>query len=227
MSRTIHIVVVEDHDALREMTVAALARPGFGVRGYESAEALVEDSGNQPIHIAVLDLNLRGEDGLTLASRLRAHQPDIGIIMLTVRDRIEQRVAGYAHGADIYLPKPAATEELRAAVAALARRLIPRTPIPAGLELDLAAGLLRSPVQTVSLLEPEAALLRAFALAPEGRLDTWQVQEILGEERASRAAIAIRISRLRKKLAEAGAQDGALRAVRGEGYRLYVDLRIV
>ncbi len=79
----------------------------------------------------------------------------------------------------------------------------------------------------MSLLEPEAALLRAFALAPDGRLDTWQVREILGEETASPTAIAIRISRLRKKLAEAGAEDEALRAVRGEGYRLYIDLRIV
>lgn len=226
MSRTVNIVVVEDHAALREMTVAALAVAGWQVRGFDSAEALYEARDAQTIDIAVLDLNLPGEDGLALARRLRERQPGIGIVMLTVRDRVEQRVAGYEHGADIYLPKPAASAELVAAVAALARRIVPRTDAPAGCELDLAAGQLRGPERTVTLLESEAVLLRAFALAPEGRLETWQMQELLGEETASLAAIAIRISRLRKKLAAAGAPKEALRAIRGQGYRLFADLRI-
>ncbi|WP_298399828.1 response regulator transcription factor [uncultured Azonexus sp.] len=226
MNRTLHIAVVEDHDALREMTVAALRRPGWRVCGFESAEALYEAPEQQAIDIALLDLNLPGEDGLSLARRLRERQPGMGIIMLTVRDRIDQRVAGYEQGADIYLPKPAATEELVATVGALARRLAPRETKLADYELDLEAGLLRGPLRSVKLQESETALLRAFALAPGGRLETWQMQVLLGEDKTSRLAIAIRASRLRKKLNDAGATEEALRAIRGQGYRLFLDLRI-
>lgn len=226
MTRSLNVVVVEDHEALREMTVGVLASAGWHVRGFESAEALYEGIGLKTIDIALLDLNLPGEDGLTLARRLREHQPNIGIVMLTVREGIEQRVSGYEHGADLYLPKPAAGAELIAAIAALARRLGPSSRLPAFV-LDLAAGRLRGPAGSVSLLEPEALLLRAFALAPEGKLETWQVYEILGEENASRGAIAIRITRLRKKLAEAGAPEEALRAVRNQGYRLFIGLAVI
>ncbi len=147
--------------------------------------------------------------------------------MLTVRDVIEQRVAGYEHGADVYLPKPASSAELVAVVAALARRIAPREDAAADFELDLSALELRGPGRTVDLLEPEAALLRTFALAPKGKLETWQMQDVLNEPEASRVALAIRITRLRKKLAEASAPEDALRAVCGQGYRLFVDLRIL
>lgn len=226
MSRALNIVVVEDHDALREMTVTALSRPGWNTFGRESAEALYETPDTPAIDIALLDLNLPGEDGLALAQRLRERQPGIGIIMLTARDRIEQRVAGYEHGADIYLTKPAATEELVAAVAALARRLRSSRHEQAAFRLDAAAGLLYGPTQSISLLESETKVLRALALAPDGKLETWQLQEVLGDDSTSRLAVAIRISRLRKKLHEIGAPDDSLRAIRGTGYRLLIELQI-
>lgn len=232
MNPKLNIVVVEDHAALRELTLSVLSAEGWTVRGYDSAEELYEAGDIAAIDIAVLDLNLPGEDGLHLARRLRQRHPGVGIVMLTVRYSVEHRVAGYEHGADIYLPKPAASKELIAAVASLARRLARQHPDPAdfsGLSLDLTCSQLRGPLRSVSLLQSEAALLRAFALAPAGALELWQVLQVLGQDpdQASRMAVAVRISRLRKKLIEAGAHQPVLRAVRGQGYRLLAELRLV
>ena len=72
MHKPLNIVVVEDHDALREVTVEALSQRGHHVRGVDSAEALPDEPGLLPIDLMVIDLNLPGEDGISLAARIRA-----------------------------------------------------------------------------------------------------------------------------------------------------------
>lgn len=118
-----NIIIVEDHDALREVTVSALQEMGHKVRGVACAEALNEKLRLCIPHILILDLNLPGEDGISLANRVRQIHPEIGIIMVTARKELNDRIAGYESGADIYLTKPTSLEELAVAIQALSRRI--------------------------------------------------------------------------------------------------------
>lgn len=128
---TLDILVVEDHDGLRETTVLALQGMGhraLGAAGGRELDAALE--GFRP-DLLLLDLNLPGEDGLSIARRMRAARPGLGIILVTVREQVQDRVEGYGSGADLYLTKPTSLEELTAAIAALARRL---RPVPQDLQ---------------------------------------------------------------------------------------------
>jgi DNA-binding response OmpR family regulator len=119
----VRIIVVEDHDDLREATVDALARMGHGVRGLARAELLDGEFPTFRPHLLVLDLNLPGEDGISLARRFRRSHPGIGIVMVTARNQTEQKIDGYDSGADIYLTKPVSIDEVAAAIHALSRRI--------------------------------------------------------------------------------------------------------
>ncbi|MGA1473523.1 MAG: response regulator transcription factor [Burkholderiaceae bacterium] len=130
MTLPLELVLVEDHDDLRLVTAVLLAERGHRVVSLSSAEE-VDDSILLPKpDVFILDLNLPGEDGLTLAKRIRLAQPRVGIILTTVRRELRDRLNGYESGADIYLPKPTDFEELTAAVEALGRRV--RDPLGVG-----------------------------------------------------------------------------------------------
>jgi DNA-binding response OmpR family regulator len=120
----VNIIVVEDHEALREVTVSALQDMGHKVRGVACAEALNAELQNHHPHLLILDLTLPGEDGVSLARRVRKAHPEIGIIMVTARKELGDKLTGYDSGADLYLTKPTSIEELGAAIQALSRRLI-------------------------------------------------------------------------------------------------------
>ncbi|WP_306604053.1 response regulator transcription factor [Azonexus sp.] len=173
MNKPLHVAVVEDHDALREMTVAALDISGHLVKGYESAEALLEQSDPMSVDIAVLDVNLPGACGFTLAQRLRSENPSIGILMLTVRNAVNDKVRGYDSGADIYLPKPVERQELLAAVSALSRRVHPDSAINTAVS---------------ALSQGKAQLLHTFALDILGKLENMQVHESAGKVAAPEAS---------------------------------------
>lgn len=160
-------MIVEDHDELREVTVAALRSLEYNACGVESAEALEAVWTAFRPHLLVLDLNLPGEDGLSLAQRIRAAAPDVGIIMVTVREQLHEKIAGYLKGADIYLNKPTSIEELHAAIQALSRRLdvsvhsMPSGSIHTGDVLDSA-----------SIIRDKAIALHDFLVQSEGKLPT-------------------------------------------------------
>jgi DNA-binding response OmpR family regulator len=123
MGADVNIIVIEDHDSLREVTVSALQDMGHKVRGIACAESLNSELESGIPQILILDLNLPGEDGVSLASRLRHKHPGVGIIMVTARKEPADKIAGYENGADIYLTKPTSLDELAAAVQALSRRI--------------------------------------------------------------------------------------------------------
>jgi DNA-binding NarL/FixJ family response regulator len=118
------IVVVEDNAALLAVTVNALRLAGHSVSGVGSAEEFMAGIKLETVDVAVIDLNLAGRDGIWLAQQLRAVRPRVGIVMVTARVSLQDRLAGYGIGADIYLPKPVEPGELVAAVQALGRRLL-------------------------------------------------------------------------------------------------------
>lgn len=179
------------------------------------------------LDIAILDVNLPDESGLSLAKRMRVVQPEMGIIILSARSSADDRTAGYAHGADIYLTKPASLNELDEAVMALARRLRPETKAQGGLELTLQAASLSLTCQghPIAVTKNEATLLAAWAGAPQNTLEHWQIAEALGmEDGIKKPLIELHVSRLRKKLPTAAGVLTPIRAIRGQGYQLCVPL---
>lgn len=223
------ILIVEDNDNLRESIVDALSSRGHHVRGIDCSEALPEQTNLTHLDLAVLDLNLPGEDGLSLANRLRSTHPDLGIIMLTARIQTEERAAGYAHGADIYLSKPASLSELEAAIKALSRRLKPGTGMHKAnvFRIHALQRTLTTPEGVVILLtEHESALLIAFSRAPQHTLASWQIAEIIGmdTEEVNKSAIELHIVRLRKKLPQLQTMGSTIQAVRGHGYQLCLSI---
>ncbi len=226
MTHPLNILVVEDHDDLRDVTVSALQAQGHTAQGVDCAEAMDEVLANFRADIVLLDLNLPGEDGLSIARRLRAAEPGLGIIMVTARDNAKDVMAGYEMGADIYVAKPASPEELNAAIRALARRLgVTASPV---LELDLRAMRLHGPKGVVDISHQEGELLAALARAADHRQETWQMLERIGKQADEHEirALAVQIVRLRKKLEQAGASDPTIKAIRGVGYQLCIGLTL-
>jgi DNA-binding response OmpR family regulator len=232
MPKPLNIIVVEDHDALREVTIAALQVDGHQVTGVASGQALSAfqtDPTVPPADLLVLDLNLPDEDGISIAKRIRQTHPEVGIIMVTARGMLTQRMEGYESGADLYLTKPASLNELRTAIAALTRRLKPPSleaaiTAPTAITLNRRQLLLSGPAAQVEVNAAEAGLLAAMAQAPQQRLENWQLVELLGktESRYRKSSLQVLIFRLRKKLMQVGAGDHAIKVIRHVGYQLGV-----
>lgn len=222
MATALNIILVEDHDDLRAATVAALSEMGHVVRGIDCAEALDDEVARFPAELLILDLNLPGEDGLSIARRMRGAMPDIGIIMVTARNQARDVALGYTSGADIYVTKPTTPEELGAAIAALSRRMRPAAAAQPRIVLDPRTLRMHGGKSAVDVSDSECALLTALARAADHRLETWQLLELTGKplDEASKKSLEVQIVRLRKKLEQAGADGPTLKAIRGSGYQL-------
>ena len=235
MAARLNIVVVEDHDDLRELTCLALSHRGHHVVGLSCAEELEDQAGGGPVDVFVIDLNLPGEDGISLTRRLRHVYPLVGIVMLTARSQNKDKVLGYDSGADLYMTKPVNFEELCAAIQSFARRrqvlTVPSdtrdTTSPQTLRLNKL--LLSGPEGDVRLSSAEADMLTAFARAPGGRLETWQLAQILDLDMSNlnKASLEVRIVRLRKKLQDAGTTGVVIESIRNVGYQMCVPLQII
>lgn len=226
--RPLNILVVEDNDDLREALLELLRLEGHIVRGVDCAEAVPEALDAAPLDLMILDLNLPGEDGLTLARRHRILQPQLGIIMVTARATVAARCEGYECGADIYLPKPIAMDELRAAILALSRRILSQRPAQVCI-LDTRSLQLKPADQPpIDLTAAECLLLSALARAPGQRLEKWQIAEVLTKtaDNFSENALEAQLTRLRKKLDQAGLQARSIKAIRNWGYQLSLPVQI-
>lgn len=232
-SPRLNVVLVEDHDILRELLAQALQEANHTVVALSCAEELEDVAAGQPVDVFLVDLNLPGEDGLSLTERLRAAYPLAGIIIVTARCGLNDKLEGYAHGADLYLTKPLEVPELCAAVASQGRR---QQRVQGLLTQHHTYTLLQQQLQltkaghpTVSMSSAEVAILVTFARAPGQRLAYWQIAETLGLDLQTyaKASLEVRIVRLRKKLVEAGAPATCIEAVRSHGYQLCIELRIV
>lgn len=225
----LRVLVVEDHQALREVTVEALNAYGYRTQGVDSAEAVSELPAGAHFEVVLVDLKLPGEDGLSLVARLRQTQPNIGIVILSASHADEERIAGYHSGADIYLAKPTAPAELCAVIDALARRLALRNaPARSEYRLELAASVLHAPGGSISLRRVEVDVLYALAVAPERFLERWQLLECLGKpvDLYGGAQLEVLLSRLRSRLRDLVAEGNPIRAERGKGYRLAIALQV-
>ncbi len=132
-----HIVVVEDDQSVREMLAAVLTSAGHAVDAHGDGEQAVVADDALGADLVILDVGLPGMSGLEVCRRLRRHGRTAPVLMLTARHEVRDRVDGLDAGADDYLVKPFALDELLARVRALLRRSAPLDgPGPGPLELD-------------------------------------------------------------------------------------------
>ncbi len=187
----------------------------------------VDDGLDMPApDLYLIDINLPGENGLSLAQRIRTAQPDVGIIMVTAREAPGDRLTGYESGADIYLAKPVDPAELTAAISALSRRLRPADSHSC--VVNTREHSVRGPGGEEFLQHHELVLLGALARAPSQTLEFWQVAQSLGqpENSFSKPSMEVRVARLRRKLSLVSGLDNPIRSLRKTGYRLCIPLVI-
>jgi two-component system, OmpR family, response regulator QseB len=212
------LLLAEDEPGLAELLAQLLGREGYGVELAADGQAMLHLGLTRRYDVLVVDRALPAIDGLDVLARLRSRGVATPALMLTARAALADRVAGLDAGADDYLAKPFAVEELLARLRALTRRHIDRAatlPLGRG-RLDLATRIVEGGGRpAVELTEREAELLRLLAARP-GRVFTRE--ELLGlvfEEAASAAVVDTYVHYLRRKLGR-----GVVRTVRGVGYRM-------
>ena len=226
--RRARLLVVDDDAALRELLCRYLGEQGFSVDAVADGAALDGFLATARPDLVILDLMLPGEDGLSIARRLRAGG-DLPIIMLSARGEDLDRIVGLEVGADDYLPKPFNPRELLARIRAVLRRHgAPGEPaaepsrsfVFGPFRIDLAAHTLSRNGVEVPLTTGEFTLLRAFAEHPNRVLSRDTLLEWLkGYERAPfDRTIDVRVARLRRKIEADPAAPLYIRTVRGEGY---------
>lgn len=121
------IYFVDGDQGFREEMVSGLSRLGLNVYGFDGAAPLYRAYAARPSDIVILDIDLNGEDGLSIAAHLRASR-SVGIVLVTTRGSVDDRINGLKTGADAYLVKPVDVRELAATIEALDRRLNRRSP---------------------------------------------------------------------------------------------------
>jgi DNA-binding response OmpR family regulator len=229
MVTQLNIVVVEDNNDLRTLLSQVLRKDGHQVTALACAEELEDQAGSEHADAFLIDINLPGEDGLSLAARIRKTHPLVGIIILSARSNIDDKLSGYDCGADIYLTKPVSLPELSAALRSFARRRLATLKHlnPEGLTLNKLE--LQGQHCTIKLTAQEAVVLTALARAPAGRLETWQIADLLDSEvdESFKASLAVRMVRLRKKLIDAGAEGLVIESLRNVGYQLTTHVEIL
>ena len=229
MATQLSIVVVEDNNDLRTLLSSALRKEGHRVTALSCAEELEEQAGSDHADAFLIDINLPGEDGLSLAHRIRKAHPLVGIIILSARSQLDDKLNGYDCGADMYLTKPVALPELSAALRSFARRRGATLKHLAAEGLTLNKLELQGPLSTVKLTAQEAIVLTAMARAPAGRLETWQIADLLDAEvdESFKSSLAVRMVRLRKKLTDSGAEGLVIESLRNIGYQLTTHIEIL
>ncbi|HEX8073652.1 MAG TPA: response regulator transcription factor [Thermoleophilaceae bacterium] len=220
------ILVADDEPAVREALERALALEGHDVgQAVNGVEALVAMNEEEPDAL-VLDVLMPRLDGLEVCRRLRARGDRTPILMLTARDAVADRVAGLDAGADDYLVKPFALEELLARLRALLRRVEDptdeRRPLSFGdLELDPVAYEARRGRRPLHLTRTEWLLLELFLQNPRQVLTRPVIfDRVWGYDFGPRSkALEVYIGYLRRKT-EAGGEPRILHTVRSVGYIL-------
>ncbi|NVM90128.1 DNA-binding response OmpR family regulator [Variovorax sp. SG517] len=233
MKQASHIAVLDDEVDITLLLANYLQSHGFRVTQVHDGRALMSLMGADPADLVLLDLGLPGEDGFSIARRLR-ESFRCGLVIVTGRGDAVDKVVGLEVGADDYVTKPFDLRELVARVKAVLRRIAPEVPASAatgssgrlrfaGWQLDTAARSLRNPQgEEVALTGGEFDLLQAFARHP-GRVLS---RDFLLEQTRGREAtpfdrtIDVQVGRLRRKI-ETDAEDPQLiKSVRGAGYIL-------
>jgi two-component system response regulator MprA len=219
------VLVVDDERAVRDSLRRALELEGYDVElATDGEEALERLAQNGEPDAVVLDILMPKMDGLEVCRRLRREGHRLPVLMLTARDEVENRVAGLDAGADDYVTKPFALEELLARLRALLRRTTSGSGEVlrfADLELDPKTREVRRAGEQIELTRTEFSLLELFLLNPRQVLTRSVIFErVWGYDFGfSSNSLDVYIGYLRRKT-EAGDRPRLIQTVRGVGYAL-------
>ena len=223
------ILVVDDEPDVREVLEEYFSTHGYAVLGAESASAARAIAAAQPVDLALVDLHMPGEDGLSLARHLRERYARVAIVMLTSASTVVDRIVGLEMGADDYVPKPFDPRELAARVKSVLRRTSAAGRVEIGAErvrigrcvLDLTAHRLTDDKGAEVAMSPlEFDLLKALAEHPNRPLSRERILN-LNQQRdwdPFDRSVDLRIMRLRKKVEPDPEHPRYIRTVRNEGY---------
>ncbi len=218
------LLYAEDERALSEAVSDILTYHKYSVDTVDNGQDALDYALLQHYDAIILDIMMPGMDGLTVVRELRQRGCGVPVLLLTAKSEVEDRITGLDAGADDYLPKPFAMNELLARVRALLRRrenYIPDTVKAGDLALDQARACLCCGEKTEPLSKLEYQLMDLFIRHPGMVFSTQQLlQEVWGtESEADVGAVWVYISYLRKKLTGIGSRMN-LRCKRGLGYLL-------
>ena len=223
-AETPRVLIVEDDDAVAEAVARGLRMAGYTSSRQSDGEGAVPAIKTGGFDAVVLDVGLPGLDGLEVCRRVRTAGNDIPILMLTARDAVADRVAGLDAGADDYLVKPFALDELLARMRALLRRAGPSPTKPltfADVTLDPSTVVALRGSRAMDLTRTEWHLLELFLRNP-GRVLTRSIifSSVWGYDFGSASrSLEVYVGYLRRKL-EQGGEPRLIHTVRGFGYRL-------
>jgi DNA-binding response OmpR family regulator len=226
----VRVLVVEDSVRLRRSIETALTKSGYAVDATGDGREGLSLAESTEYDAMVLDIMLPGLDGLSLLRRLRAQGRSTHILLLTARDTVQDRVNGLDSGADDYLVKPFALEELLARVAALVRRTYGRKQprlVIADLQIDRTAKQVFRAGRLIVLKPREYALLEYLALRHGEIVSRRDIEVHLYDARldASSNVIDSAVSLLRKQLAQPGA-PALIHTRHGLGYILKAETEL-
>ncbi|WP_055557270.1 response regulator transcription factor [Streptomyces sp. NBRC 110028] len=246
MRETSRILVVDDEPSVREATGRALRFEGYEVDSAEDGPAALRRVDEEPPDLVLLDVMMPGLDGLAVARRLRASGRTVPIMMVTGRGSVGDRIVGLDNGADDYLVKPYAVEELLARVRALLRRgrtapsappaavpspwRAPARPEPGArlafedMTLDTLTRQVTRSGRRLDLTRTEFALLKLFLSRPRQVLSRAAIlRDVWGFDfEPSSNTLDVYVMYLRRKT-EAGGEPRVVHTVRGVGYMLRAD----
>ena len=233
------LLVVDDEPELRSLLVEYFVRHGFAVEAVADAAAARASLALRPPALAILDINMPGENGLSLARWMREAHARVGLVMLTTASDTVDRVVGLELGADDYVPKPFEMRELLARVRAVLRRAETTAAAPAAAASDPSAAtpsrrvafgaclldlderrLLGADARDIDISAAEFDLLALFARHPNRPLNRDQIMEQAhhrGWDVFDRS-IDLRIMRLRRKIEKNPDKPELIKTVRNVGY---------
>src|SRR5947209_3672539 len=217
----IRILVVEDEAPIADFVVRGLREEGFTVEHAADGESAWHSLRTASWDVVLLDWWLPGPDGLTLLRRLREADRATPVLFLTARDAVPDRVAGLNAGADDYLCKPFAFEELLARVRALARRPAAASGTvlaQADVRIDFVTHRAERAGHRLDLTPKEEALLAFFLRHPGQVLSRTRIYEQVWDERYDGVSntLEVHVMELRRKLEARGPR--LIQTVRGRGY---------
>ena len=229
MSQKATILIVDDEPEVREVLEEYFTTQGYATIGAGNASAARALAAEHPVEVALVDIHMPGEDGLSLARHLRERYATMAIVMLTSAGTVVDRIVGLEMGADDYVSKPFDPRELFARVKSVLRRTSSAARADLGAErvrigrcvLDLAAHRLTDETGKEVAMSPlEFDLLKAFTAHPHQVLSRERILS-LSQQRdwdPFDRSVDLRVLRLRKKIEPDPEHPQFIKTIRSEGY---------